>query len=195
MDRSAKSSEGSVRRDGYLYNGREIDLLPRLRQIAFRIPSLEHVVVTPYRKQMPDLDGVRKGTLVEVHRSAVAVVASRSTPPRDTRRLRRRATAHTPPGGNRILNQVSRGRQRASEEDFLSPHSRSNRPTRGRYIRAVSVRSSGLHHVLVRTTGLPKCMVHSAGEHSFSILKELILHTDLKREDCIFYYTTCGWMM
>jgi len=49
--------------DGYLYNGREIDLLPRLRQIAFRIPSLEHVVVTPYRKQMPDLDGVRKGTL------------------------------------------------------------------------------------------------------------------------------------
>src|SRR5204862_193274 len=26
-------------------------------------------------------------------------------------------------------------------------------------------------------------------------LKELILHTDLKRDDCIFYYTTCGWMM
>src|SRR5712664_1485599 len=49
--------------DGYLYNGKEIDLLPRLRQIAFRIPSLEHVIVTPYRKQLPDLEGVRKGTL------------------------------------------------------------------------------------------------------------------------------------
>ena len=26
-------------------------------------------------------------------------------------------------------------------------------------------------------------------------LKELMLHTDLKREDTIFYFTTCGWMM
>jgi acetoacetyl-CoA synthetase len=45
------------------------------------------------------------------------------------------------------------------------------------------------------TTGLPKCMVHSAGGTLIQHLKELILHTDLKREDCIFYYTTCGWMM
>ncbi len=26
-------------------------------------------------------------------------------------------------------------------------------------------------------------------------LKELMLHTDLKRDDVIFYFTTCGWMM
>jgi acetoacetyl-CoA synthetase len=26
-------------------------------------------------------------------------------------------------------------------------------------------------------------------------MKELILHTDLKRDDNIFYFTTCGWMM
>jgi acetoacetyl-CoA synthetase len=45
------------------------------------------------------------------------------------------------------------------------------------------------------TTGLPKCMVHSAGGTLLQHLKELILHTDLNREDCIFYYTTCGWMM
>jgi acetoacetyl-CoA synthetase len=45
------------------------------------------------------------------------------------------------------------------------------------------------------TTGLPKCMVHSAGGTLLQHLKELILHTDLKREDCVFYYTTCGWMM
>ena len=38
-------------------------------------------------------------------------------------------------------------------------------------------------------------MVHSAGGTLLQHLKELILHTDLKREDCIFYYTTCGWMM
>jgi len=45
------------------------------------------------------------------------------------------------------------------------------------------------------TTGLPKCMVQSAGGILLHHLKELMLHTDLKREDTIFYFTTCGWMM
>ncbi len=45
------------------------------------------------------------------------------------------------------------------------------------------------------TTGLPKCMVQSAGGVLINHLKELVLHTDLKREDRIFYFTTCGWMM
>jgi acetoacetyl-CoA synthetase len=45
------------------------------------------------------------------------------------------------------------------------------------------------------TTGLPKCMVQSAGGVLMHQLKELLLHTDLKREDTIFYFTTCGWMM
>ena len=45
------------------------------------------------------------------------------------------------------------------------------------------------------TTGLPKCMVQSAGGILVHHLKELILHTDLSRDDTIFYFTTCGWMM
>ena len=45
------------------------------------------------------------------------------------------------------------------------------------------------------TTGLPKCMVQSGGGVLVHQLKELILHTDLKRQDTIFYFTTCGWMM
>ncbi len=45
------------------------------------------------------------------------------------------------------------------------------------------------------TTGLPKCMVQSSGGVLIHQLKELLLHTDLKREDTIFYFTTCGWMM
>jgi acetoacetyl-CoA synthetase len=45
------------------------------------------------------------------------------------------------------------------------------------------------------TTGLPKCMVQSAGGILVHHLKELMLHTDLKREDTIFYFSTCGWMM
>ena len=45
------------------------------------------------------------------------------------------------------------------------------------------------------TTGLPKCMVQSAGGILIHHLKELMLHTGLTREDTIFYFTTCGWMM
>ncbi len=45
------------------------------------------------------------------------------------------------------------------------------------------------------TTGLPKCMVQSAGGVLINQLKELVLHTDLTRNDTIFYFTTCGWMM
>jgi len=45
------------------------------------------------------------------------------------------------------------------------------------------------------TTGAPKCMVHGAGGTLLQHAKELLLHTDLRREDVVFYYTTCGWMM
>ena len=45
------------------------------------------------------------------------------------------------------------------------------------------------------TTGLPKCMVHSAGGTLLQHLKEHILHGDLRAGDRIFYFTTCGWMM
>ncbi len=45
------------------------------------------------------------------------------------------------------------------------------------------------------TTGKPKCMVQGAGGILINHLKELILHTDLKREDRILYITTCSWMM
>jgi acetoacetyl-CoA synthetase len=45
------------------------------------------------------------------------------------------------------------------------------------------------------TTGKPKCMVQGAGGVLINHLKELLLHTDLKREDRIVYLTTCSWMM
>jgi len=45
------------------------------------------------------------------------------------------------------------------------------------------------------TTGKPKCMVQGAGGVLINHLKELVLYADLKREDTIFYITTCSWMM
>jgi len=45
------------------------------------------------------------------------------------------------------------------------------------------------------TTGKPKCMVQGACGILINHLKELILHTDLKREDRIFYISSPSWMM
>ncbi|MDD1979545.1 MULTISPECIES: acetoacetate--CoA ligase [Pseudomonas] len=45
------------------------------------------------------------------------------------------------------------------------------------------------------TTGVPKCIVHSAGGVLLQHLKEHGLHNDLGPTDVLFYYTTCGWMM
>ncbi|MEX2109286.1 MAG: acetoacetate--CoA ligase [Gemmatimonadaceae bacterium] len=147
--------------NGYLYNGMEIDLLPRLRQIAFRIPSLEHVIVTPYRKRTLDLDGVRHGILWSNF-----VAGNGNTESREV-------STKSPPDGVKAED-VPPNIDQLRRFPFAHPL----------YI----MYSSG-------TTGLPKCMVHSAGGTLLQHLKELILHTDLKRDDCIFYYTTCGWMM
>ncbi|APO66473.1 acetoacetyl-CoA synthetase protein [Rhizobium gallicum] len=45
------------------------------------------------------------------------------------------------------------------------------------------------------TTGVPKCIVHSAGGTLLQHLKEHVLHCGLKRGERLFYFTTCGWMM
>jgi len=45
------------------------------------------------------------------------------------------------------------------------------------------------------TTGVPKCIVHGVGGTLLQHMKELMLHTDLCRDDRLFYFTTCGWMM
>jgi acetoacetyl-CoA synthetase len=45
------------------------------------------------------------------------------------------------------------------------------------------------------TTGVPKCITHGAGGTLIQHLKELALHTNLRRSDRICYFTTCGWMM
>jgi acetoacetyl-CoA synthetase len=45
------------------------------------------------------------------------------------------------------------------------------------------------------TTGQPKCIVHGAGGTLLQHLKEHLLHGDLKPNERLLYYTTCGWMM
>ncbi len=45
------------------------------------------------------------------------------------------------------------------------------------------------------TTGIPKCIVHRAGGILLKHLCEIVLNTDVKPGDRLFYFTTCGWMM
>ncbi|KQW32347.1 acetoacetyl-CoA synthetase [Rhizobium sp. Root274] len=45
------------------------------------------------------------------------------------------------------------------------------------------------------TTGVPKCIVHSAGGTLLQHLKEHRFHCGISAGDRLFYFTTCGWMM
>lgn len=45
------------------------------------------------------------------------------------------------------------------------------------------------------TTGIPKCIVHSAGGTLLQHLKEHRLHCGIGPQSRVFYFTTCGWMM
>ena len=126
--------------DGYYYNGKVIDCLGKVAEIAARMPSLERVVIVPYAGSGADIAAVKHGV---------------------------------------------------SLADFLAPFAGE------REIRFERLPFEHPLYILYSsgTTGVPKCIVHSAGGTLLQHLKEQRLHSDVKTGDRLFYFTTCGWMM
>jgi acetoacetyl-CoA synthetase len=128
-----------VAADGYYYGGKSMDVLPRVRDVLAKLPSVERAVIVPYLQPQPSVEDLPNAVTLP------AFIAGYSDRGIDFERL-----------------------------PFDHPL----------YI----MYSSG-------TTGVPKCIVHGAGGTLLQHLKEHRLHTDLKRGDRLFYFTTCGWMM
>ncbi|HSD38597.1 MAG TPA: acetoacetate--CoA ligase [Rhodocyclaceae bacterium] len=76
-------------------------------------------------------------------------------------------------------------------EDFLAPHANVAE------IDFVDMPFNAPLYIMFSsgTTGVPKCIVHGAGGTLLQHMKEHQLHSDIKPEDRVFYFTTCGWMM
>ncbi len=124
--------------DGYIYNGKTIDCLDRVAQIASALDNLQQVVILPFIQTTADLGAIKQG----VHWQDFVVP---NPPDLEFAQL---------PFGHPLYIMYSSG-----------------------------------------TTGVPKCIVHSAGGTLLQHLKEHRLHTSLTADDTLFYYTTCGWMM
>lgn len=126
--------------DGYWYNGKAIEVGPKVAAVAEKLMSARKVLVADYL-----------GTSVEVA-----------------------ATIRSGEALERALAPFAPEALRFERLPFAHPL----------YI----LYSSG-------TTGVPKCIVHSAGGTLLQHLKEHRLHSGIVDGDRLFYFTTCGWMM
>ncbi len=162
---------------GYRYGGRHFDSRPRVAAILRGLPSVEVCVVVPFGlEDEVDTglsDGPSGGPLPEPEGERPDWLPKGLPKGRAVTFNEFLATAPNPmPGPNSVpgLNSVPEFERLPFDHPL--------------YI----VYSSG-------TTGKPKCIVHGAGGTLLQHLKEHRLHADLRPDERLFYFTTCGWMM
>ncbi len=125
--------------DGYLYNGKTIDCLEKVKAVQPQLPGLAQTIIVPFAADKLDLGGLKNAQTIG---------------------------------------------------DFMAPFKpRAAAFTRVEFNHPLFIMfSSG-------TTGIPKCIVHGHGGTLLQHLKEHRLQCDIRRDDRVFYFTTCGWMM
>ncbi len=124
--------------DGYIYKGRELDILANVERVVAGVSSIEKVVLVSNLGKEVDTGRVRGAVGFE--------------------------SLGTRGAGGPLFEQLP-----------------ADHPV---YIMFTS-----------GTTGKPKCMVQSAAGVLVTQLKEILLHADLKKTDCVTYISSPSWMM